>query len=163
MEDDLKPTPYEPQSARSEYPEHQLVPLKGGRYQRVFHGPPGTDVGDLHCDLEPVGEVVDGEQKTWVVNHSGWEPSDEQIAQLSAGGHIRLSVYMHPIPPLAMSIEPPVDADGSPMIWNQRLGAYVTAGLARNIEQRQGEMDAEDDRDTARRAEEEVRRDFRPE
>lgn len=89
---------------RSNYPPTQLVPLGGGRYITVFHGPEGSDVGDLHCDLEPYNE--DGIKG--IKNHSGWKPDEAQVAMLAAGAHVRLSVYQHPIPPLAVSIEPPV-------------------------------------------------------
>lgn len=84
--------------------DHQLSPLRGGRYNQVFHGPPGTDVGDLHCDLEP---FIMGETPI-TINHSGWQPSERHVRQLESGAHVRLTVWQHPIPPLAVSIEPPV-------------------------------------------------------
>lgn len=89
---------------REVYPPTQLVPLGGGRYKTVFHGPEGTDVGDLHCDLEP----FDQDGIKGIANHSGWRPDDAQAEMLKAGGHIRLTVFQHPIPPLAVNIEPPV-------------------------------------------------------
>lgn len=115
---------YVDQSDRQEYPEHQLVPQKGGRYQTVFHGPPGTDVGDLHCDLEP---YVEGEGQ-YVVNHSGWRPDEDQVAQLEAGAHVRVSLWTHPIPPMAVSIEPPVcQCHGEAMTFDRdELGYYCT-------------------------------------
>ncbi len=94
---------------------HQLLPLAGGRYKNVFHGPVGTDIGDLHCDLEPyVG--VEGEPV--VVNHSGWLPNEEQVMKLLAGAHVRLAVWQHPIPPLAVCVEHPICAcHGDEMVW----------------------------------------------
>jgi hypothetical protein len=83
---------------------HQLRPLKGGRYKTVLHGPPGTEIGDLHCDLEP---YVEGEQPA-MISHSGWMPDEVQAEMLAAGAHVRLSVWQHPIPPLAVSVEGPV-------------------------------------------------------
>lgn len=101
------------------YREDQLRPVKGGRYQTVLHGPPGTGIGDLHCHLLP---DPDGS----VVTQSGWQPSPEQIEQLRQGGHIRLSVWQHPIPPLAVGVEPPIDADGNVTMWDSEAGQFVT-------------------------------------
>lgn len=100
---------------------HQLDPLKGGRYTSVFHGPPGTDVGDLHCDLEPF-MMEDGPV---TINHSGWMPTMEHVAQLESGAHIRLTVWQHPIPPLAVSVEPPVcSCHDEPMQWDPEDRGY---------------------------------------
>lgn len=97
---------------RENYPPTQLVPIGGGRYQTVFHGPPDTDVGDLHCDLEPYNQ--DGIKG--IANHSGWLPNEVQAEMLKAGGHIRLTVFQNPIPPLAVNVEPPVcDCHGEKM------------------------------------------------
>lgn len=120
--DDPKPEPYTSSRDKRDG-DDQLVPVKGGRYESVFHGPPGTDVGDLHCDLEPVG----GEGgKILVVNHSGWEPTEEQVHQLGAGAHVRLSLWMYQIPPIAMAIEPPVcSCHGEAMVWDgEDVGYY---------------------------------------
>lgn len=101
--------------------EHQMSPLKGGRYAKVFHGPPGTDVGDLYCDLEPF--IMGATPIT--INHSGWQPSEQHIKQLESGGHIRLTVWQHPIPPLAVSVEPPVCAcHDLPMVWDEDSEGY---------------------------------------
>lgn len=90
---------------REAYPPTQLVPLGGGRYKTIFHGPEGSeDVGDLHCELEPYVE----NSMRGIKNHSGWRPNEAQAEMLRAGGHVRLTVYQHPIPPLAVSVEPPV-------------------------------------------------------
>lgn len=117
---------YADQSEKTEYPEHQLIPQKGGRYTTIFHGPPGTDVGDLHTDLEPVG-AEDG--SIYMINHSGWRPDEEQIAQLEAGAHVRVSLWTHPIPPMAVSIEPPVcSCHGEAMRFDRDdLGFYCSS------------------------------------
>lgn len=103
---------YELDGNPEDYPPTQLVKLRGGRYDTILKGPEGTDVGDLHCDLEPFEE---GGMRG-VVTHSGWLTSPEQDLMLAAGAHIRLAVYQHPIPPLAVSVEPPVcHCHGEPM------------------------------------------------
>lgn len=106
---------------------HQLSPLKGGRYTRVFHGPPGTEVGDLHCDLEP---FVMGDTPV-TINHSGWHPTEEQVRQLESGAHVRLTVWQHPIPPLSVSIEPPVcECHHQAMAWNEDESGYQCQMIA---------------------------------
>jgi hypothetical protein len=95
---------YELDGNPEDYPTTQLVKLRGGRYTTILKGPEGTDVGDLHCDLEPFEEAG----MRGFVTHSGWMTSPEQDAMLAAGAHIRLAVYQHPIPPLAVSVEPPI-------------------------------------------------------
>lgn len=113
--------PYVNQSDPIEYPEHQLIPQKGGRYATVFHGPPGTDIGDLHCDLEPYSEGGGA----YVINHSGWRPTEEQVVQLDAGAHVRVSLWTHPIPPMAVSIEPPVCVcHGEAMVFDRDEAGY---------------------------------------
>lgn len=119
---------------REGYPPMQLPPLKGGRYKTVLHGPPGTEVGDLHCDLEPFEE----EGMRGIVTHSGWKPSPEQVGMLEAGAHIRLSVWQHPIPPLAVNVEPPVcECHGEKMdyLYDGREGMF----LCRHISTEGGE------------------------
>lgn len=104
--------PYSDQKEREEYPEHQLVPQKGGLYTVLFKGPPGTDIGDLHCMLQQDGNHV--------VNSSGWKPDEEQIAKLEAGAHVRVALWTHPIPPMAVMIEEPVcHCHGEPMVFDR--------------------------------------------
>lgn len=115
----MQNTPYEDQSDTDEYPDHQLIPQKGGRYTMVFHGPPGTDVGDLHCEL---AEDDSGN----VVNSSGWRPTDDQVEMLVAGAHVRVALWTHPIPPMAISVEPPVClCHGLPMLFDAPEGAFT--------------------------------------
>jgi hypothetical protein len=139
---------YEPAEDPATYPDYQLTPLKGGRYVTVLHGPPGTDVGDLHCDLEP---YMEGGQPA-IISHSGWLPTEEQIRRLKAGAHIRLAVFQHPIPPLAVSVEEPVCAcHGHPMTLAGEAFVCRYSDPA-DVEQ----VDKQE-------AEDQVRRDFSPE
>lgn len=104
---------------RDDYPAHQLLPLKGGRYKDIIYGPAGTDIGNLYTDREP---YMEGDRPA-VVTHSGWKLTEEQLAYLADGGHIRLAVFQHPIPPLAVSVEPPVcDCHGESMNWSPEDG-----------------------------------------
>lgn len=119
MTDEI-PAPYTDKEETDDYPDHQLIPQKGGRYNEVLHGPPGTEIGDLPCELEPFME--DG--RPFIVTHSGWRATPEQLVQLQAGAHLRMSVWQHPIPPLALGVEPPVcECHGQPMAWAVALGA----------------------------------------
>jgi hypothetical protein len=123
---DTQAEPYTDAAHTSDYPPHQLLPQVGGRYVTILHGPPGTDVGNLACDLEPVQEGT----SRFVVTHSGWRATDEHLAQLAGGAHVRLSVWQHPIPPLAVTVEPPVcGCHGESMEWSTAVdggsGAYV--------------------------------------
>lgn len=104
----------------------QLHPLKGGRYKTVLYGPEGTDIGDLHCDLEP---YVEGDRPA-IVSHSGWMPSEEHVKMMAAGAHVRLGVFQHPIPPLAVSIEPPVcSCHDMPMDWHGDDGGFYCSQM----------------------------------
>ncbi len=65
-----------------------------------------------------------------MVVHSGWMPNEEQVAQLGGGAHVRLSVWQYPIPPLAVSVEPPVCACHSePMEWDGEDFGYYCCRL----------------------------------
>lgn len=110
------------------YGDHQLRSLKGGRYGRVIKGPPGTDVGDLHIDVTPVG----GEGgRILVVTNSGWEPTHEQLVQLEAGAHVMLSLWQYPPPPVAVTVEPPVcSCHGEAMQWDPDDEGFYCARLS---------------------------------
>lgn len=100
----------------------QLQPMKGGRYNSVIKGPPGTEIGDLHIELEP---YMEGEQPA-MITHSGWWPDEMHVRMLTAGAHIRLVVYQHPIPPLAVAVEPPVcGCHGEPMTFDASDDVYT--------------------------------------
>ncbi len=119
--DEGKPEVYRTIESEDHGP-HQLLPVTGGRYTTVFKGPPGSDVGDLHTDIQPVGSE-DG--RILLTVHSGWRPSDEQVAQLQAGAHVRLTLWAYPIPPTAVSIEAPVcGCHGAEMVWDEHDAGY---------------------------------------
>lgn len=67
----------------------------------VLKGPEGTDVGDLACEL-----TMDPHTET-IVTVSAWQPDERQAQWLAAGAHLRMSVWQHPIPPLALAVEAP--------------------------------------------------------
>lgn len=160
---------YEEASDRSEYPDHQLVPVKGGRYTDIIHGPPGTDVGDLHNEIELVGDTFQGREVQYRIAHSGWMPSEDQIAQLESGAHIRLTIHSLPIPPVSVSVEPPVDQNGDPMVWSPGIKGFITMDAARRFLERDAAEGFESEEEAARflreqaspeEAEAQVRRDF---
>jgi hypothetical protein len=133
---DGKTEMYEPVSD-PRHGDHQLTPLKGGRYDQIIHGPPGTDVGDLHIELEP---VVFEDQHPTTVTHSGWHVSEEHLEQIEQGAHVRLSLWQHPMPPVAVSVEPPVCAcHGDTMEWDPDEGNYYCAHLTRLDQRATGE------------------------
>lgn len=139
---------YEPAGKREDYPSHQLIPLKGGRYTDIIHGPPGTEIGDLYTEREP---YVEGDRPA-VVTHSGWTLDDDQLQYLKDGGHIRLAVFQHPIPPLAVSVEPPVcDCHTEPMNWSPEDGFHCAHQAVADGEPTEAE-----------KAEADVRADFKP-
>lgn len=121
-----KADPYTP-AFDPRHGDHQLTPIQGGRYNEIIHGPPDTDVGDLHIELEP--QVFENEHPT-TVTHSGWHVKEEHAKMLEAGAHVRLSQWQHPIPPVAMSIEPPVcGCHGEPMTWSEHDEGFYCAWL----------------------------------
>jgi hypothetical protein len=116
-----KMEPYSDVRPESEYPGHQLIPQQGGRYTTVFNGPEGTDVKPLPCELADDGFGH-------VVNSSGWRPTDQQKAQLLAGAHIRLAMWTHPIPPVAVCVDPPVcRCHGDDMLFDTTDEGYYCA------------------------------------
>jgi len=148
---DERPDPYVP-VFEDRHGTHQLPPIKGGRYDEIIHGPPGTDVGDLHIELEPL--VFEDEHPT-TVTHSGWFVREEHAKMLEAGAHVRLSVWQHPIPPLAMSIEPPVcECHGEPMVWNDHDEGFYCAHLTT--------LDSTATGEPARTALDKAHQDFKP-
>lgn len=135
-EGSTNPDPYTP-VFDPRHGDHQFTPLKGGRYDEIIHGPPGTDVGDLHIELEP--QVFENEQPV-TVTHSGWHVKEEHVRMLEAGAHVRLSLWQHPIPPMSMSIEAPVcECHGEEMVWNDHDGGFYCAHLTTLDESATGE------------------------
>lgn len=80
--------------------QENLEPYEPVWANAVMHGPPGTDIGDLHCRI---AADEDGQ----VVTESAWQPNALQRQMVKAGANIRLAVWQHPIPPLAVMLEFP--------------------------------------------------------
>jgi hypothetical protein len=140
--------------------DDQLRPFRVPPSNAVLKGPEGTDVGDLDCEL--VRDTEEG----FVVTISRWDLDQDLRAKLSAGAHIRLSVWQHPIPPLAVAVEHPFHC-GEEMIWRDGqfvcgdCGEAICAGEHYSAELKLGDDD-DADGDDSRRAAKELRRDFRP-
>jgi hypothetical protein len=140
----------------------QLQQISTPHSNSVLRGPEGTDVGDLHCELarDPRYESI--------VTVSAWELDDKQREWLAAGAHVRLSVWTHPTPPVAVAIEPPFCVCGSETIYVRsekqfqcpRCGQPVEVGTPPD-----GNPKLEivgDATSPTERAEAEVKRDFSP-
>lgn len=127
-----------------------LSPMPTPFTNSTLHGPPGTDVGDLHCEL-----AVDEEYGS-VATVSAWVLTEQQRVWIAAGAHIRMTVWQHPIPPLALAVEPPF-CEGEAknhapvsMIFVKSEATFACPACGR----REGA--------TSESAEIQVRRDFRP-
>lgn len=83
-----------------DYSRDQLKPVKMPYHNSVMRGPEGTDVGDLDT-------YISEDESGFVVTQSAWMPDERTRAMLQAGAHVRLSVWQHPIPPLAVAVEAP--------------------------------------------------------
>lgn len=118
-------------------------------YNKVIHGPPGTDVGSLWIGIgdDPSGKVV---------TISAWNLDDRQKAMVEAGAHVQLAMWEYPICPVAVSVEGPFcDCHGEEMLFSQEEGAFFCA--------HQEVVGGADDTEASRgSAEEQVRRDFSP-
>ena len=134
-----------------------LTPFKTPRSNAVLKGP-APDVGDLDCELS---EDTSGQ----IVTVSAWAPDENQRAMIEAGAHLRMSVWQHPIPPLALAIEAPFCPNcGSGMVWvrGERVFACACDGETTTIRGKPEEVGGDADEMRARRAEEAVRADFIP-
>lgn len=88
----------------------------------TLKGPKDTDVGDLACEL-----AIDPRTET-IVTVSAWQPTAQQRAWLAAGAHLRMSVWQHPIPPLALAVESPFCSFcDSPTIFVKSEQAFACA------------------------------------
>lgn len=94
MPDDL------PDILREGRHEDQLDPVAVPYHNVVMKGPPGTDIGDLSTW---VGRDSDG----YATTVSTWAPDERLRRLIAAGANIRLTVNMHPTPPVAVEVEPP--------------------------------------------------------
>jgi predicted RNA-binding Zn-ribbon protein involved in translation (DUF1610 family) len=128
---------------------------------------PSEDIGDLPCEL-----ALDPEHKS-VVTVSAWEPDERQRALIAAGAHLRMSVWQHPIPPLALAIESPFCNCGSVTIYVKNEGAFACPNCGERVKTGSYESrdevprlelpDGVNERDTSRAALEEAHHDFVPE
>lgn len=91
----------------------RLDPMQTPRSNIVMKGP-DESVGDLHSELSI--DTYYGE-KGVVVSSSAWDLDERQRELVAAGAHIRLSLWQHPIPPMAVSIEAPYCGCSSPTVW----------------------------------------------
>lgn len=134
------------------YDRDQLRPTVTPQSNSVLRAPEGMDnCGDLHVELVP-----DDDSRS-VITCSTWTLDARQRALVAAGANMRMSVWQHPIPPLALSIEPPFcDSCGvlTVFVWSE--GKFACPSCEKRVQH------AEDDRDAARAAEKQVRADFSP-
>lgn len=112
---------------RDGYEGHQIEQTVTPFSNSVLRGPEGTDVGDLACELamDPHSESV--------VTVSAWQPNEQQAAWLAAGAHLRMSVWQHPIPPLALAVESPFCPEcEAPTVFvkSERVFACATSGCS---------------------------------
>jgi predicted RNA-binding Zn-ribbon protein involved in translation (DUF1610 family) len=105
----------------------QLVWIRTPYTNATLRGPEGTDVGDLPCEL-----AVDPEHRS-VVTVSAWELDERQRALVAAGAHLRMSVWQHPIPPLALAIEAPFCNCGSVTIYVKNEGAFACPNCGERV------------------------------
>lgn len=98
-----------------DYSEDQLQPMKTPHSNSVLKGPPDTDVGNLDCELGP-------DDDGHMVTASAWNLTQDQRNRIAAGAHLRMSVWQHPIPPLALAVEAPFcGACDREMSWDSRF------------------------------------------
>lgn len=143
----------------TDYNPEQLRPMKTPQSNLVMKGPKGTEVGDLDVEL-----AEDTTHKS-IVTVSAWELLDVHRDMIAAGGHIRLSVWQHPIPPLAVAVEAPFcDADGAEMEFDQEHMTFKCPNCtAATNGSPPKEEPGEDDRDASRRALDQAHSDFEEE
>jgi hypothetical protein len=119
-------------------------------YNRVIHGPPGTDVGSLWIEVNEDTQSEPG--RRFVVTASSWDLDDRQRAMIDAGAHIRLQMWTYPIPPVSVAVEAPFcGCHDEEMVFNDDGGFSC-----RHLVEVGGDGDHDND------AEEQLRRDFSP-
>jgi hypothetical protein len=129
------------------YHENQLLQGTYPPYDRVIHGPKGTDVGSLWIE-------VNVDEDRHVVTASSWNLDDRQRAMVEAGAHIRLSMWEYPICPVSVAVEAPFcECHAEEMDYDEDSGGFHCRHLTNA-----GDTDASDSD-----AEEQLRRDFSPE
>lgn len=86
----------------------------------TYHAPPGMEgeVGSLDVRRENTDQGVA------VV--SAWKPSADELAILTAGGHVELAVWMMPPPPVSVIARFPACPEcGEEMDWDEQTGQFV--------------------------------------
>lgn len=144
-------TPKDPDAPPPERHPDQFTQGTYPPYDHVIHGPKGTDVGSLWIEVNFDTQSEPG--KRLVVVASSWDLDDRQRAMIEAGGHVRLSMWTWPPPPVSVAVEGPFcDCHAEEMLFNEHDGGWYC--------RHQGEVghataSSED-------AEEQVRQDFSP-
>lgn len=116
-------------------------------YNRVIHGPPGTNVGSLWIE-------VNADDDNHVVTASSWDLDDRHRAMIDAGGHIRLSMWQYPICPVSVAVEAPFcECHDEEMEFNEHDGGFYCRHLTEVGDERSehAEPDEGDGFDQARR------------
>lgn len=70
-----------------------MEPVKRRSHNFTYKGPT-PDIGDLSCERRD-GAVF-----------SHWQPTEEELATLNAGGAVELGIYVEPIPPVSVAVVP---------------------------------------------------------
>lgn len=94
-----------------------MEPIKPPEHNFTYYGPPGTDVLPLD-----VSRDTDERSIT-----SAWKPSPEELAQLNAGGSVRLIVWMMPPPPVMIDVCGPTNDAGEEADWHGNEIGYTWA------------------------------------
>jgi hypothetical protein len=133
MDDELK-------AVRDDASRDQLTPTTTPYTNATLKGP-NESVGDLRCEL-----AVDpryGGEKGVIVTVSAWELDERQRELLAAGAHMRMSVWQHPIPPLALAIESPFCNCGSETIYVRAERAFACPNCGERVKTGEYESNAE--------------------
>jgi hypothetical protein len=119
-------------------PNYYIEPTHAAWTNTEMKGPPDTDILPLPCCITEDG---DGH----VITASAWRVNKSQREMLEAGAVIRLTVWQHPIPPLAVGIEPP---------WCEKCAAHKIFDYDERkfVCEHGGTSSAEDDPDASRSA-----------
>lgn len=82
----------------------------------TFTGPT-DEIGDLRCEIVATDRDDDAEGAAYVSHVvSYWQPTVDELAELNAGGYVRLGVWALPIPPLSVMVEPADETAAAPAI-----------------------------------------------
>lgn len=76
-----------------------MKPIKTAACNHVYLGPT-PEIGDLHCQRVQHGEI-----------RSFWTPTPAELELLNAGGAVQLDILTEPIPPVAVNVITPAEAE----------------------------------------------------